>query len=551
MVDPTPRTTAGGRRGAIPAMSAGPRSHPSLARPDAARGRRTLGLIRPVALLVAGSATVVAAGCATVPPATPDAIAGPLGAPPAARPASAAPAPLPPSGASSDPLASRVAAEDAAARDAMARLDRINAGLSGDGTRAVGTPGDDRTNRGEPMVRERDARRATEEPRPTRRDAGSTAGPGSSIQFTTPDVRSSDPPPRGAASRDSRDLARASDPPSLDTFRDRRRRGTDGDERLDPIERGDQARSEFETGRVDDRGNPANDADREASWRDNPFLSTVETDVDPVADPASGAEAEADDRPRVSSIDISGDPVRPHLVALRRALLSRIIDEGPDALDRVIGLAMTLASDPDPDAGLDEIAYRAVPEEDRDVIEGLEVFGRELSGAVDPQTGSIDRERLLEAIDDLRDQVAQTPTLKLPTATLCTSVDGFGIYEPFRDRRFTAGQAHPVIVYVEVEDFVSEEDERGRWVTDLKQRLLIYPERDPQPVWTGAWSDVTDVVAQKRRDFFVGQILELPEALPIGRYRLKVQIHDKASGAEAETTIDFEIFVGGPGSVSG
>src|SRR2546423_8857004 len=56
---------------------------------------------------------------------------------------------------------------------------------------------------------------------------------------------------------------------------------------------------------------------------------------------------------------------------------------------------------------------------------------------------------LLELADRLRSQA----DLTIPVATLCTRVDGFGVYEPIDPLRFDAGKEHLAIVYCEVEEF--------------------------------------------------------------------------------------------------
>ena len=96
-------------------------------------------------------------------------------------------------------------------------------------------------------------------------------------------------------------------------------------------------------------------------------------------------------------------------------------------------------------------------------------------------------------------------------------------------------------MYVEVEDFVSELNEKGKWVTELSQQLVVFSDRDGIPVWREEWQAGVDVSNNRRNDFFIVQIITLPKALSVGRYQLKIHARDEKSGAEAETSLEIEM----------
>jgi hypothetical protein len=106
---------------------------------------------------------------------------------------------------------------------------------------------------------------------------------------------------------------------------------------------------------------------------------------------------------------------------------------------------------------------------------------------------------------------------------------------------FLAHSGQQAVVYVEVEDFTSELNENGQWVTELSQQLVVISERDGIPVWREDWQAGVDLSRKRRDDFFIVQVVTLPERLSVGRYNLKIRIRDDRSGAEAETAIDFEM----------
>jgi hypothetical protein len=145
------------------------------------------------------------------------------------------------------------------------------------------------------------------------------------------------------------------------------------------------------------------------------------------------------------------------------------------------------------------------------------------------------------AVDTLKRSMSRVPQLRLASASLCTRVNGFGDYEVFDKYSFLAGQPQKAIVYVEIENFTSQENSKGEWVTQLAQELVIYNDADGLPVWRTNWQSAPDVSKVKRRDFYLVNVITLPATLTLGRYQLKVRVRDEKSGAETETAIEFTI----------
>lgn len=144
---------------------------------------------------------------------------------------------------------------------------------------------------------------------------------------------------------------------------------------------------------------------------------------------------------------------------------------------------------------------------------------------------------LVELADRLRSQAE----LSVPTVALCTGVTAFGIYEPMDPARFIAGTRQEAIVYCEVENFLSQPNDKNLYETRLTQNVVLYTEASGLPVWTAPKDTIIDLARRRRHDFFLGKKIMLPSTLTIGRYLLKVTIEDQQAHRIAENTVPVEI----------
>lgn len=191
-----------------------------------------------------------------------------------------------------------------------------------------------------------------------------------------------------------------------------------------------------------------------------------------------------------------------------------------------------------PERALNPDALPDLNEREREILRAYQSFFSEV-GTQLRATG--DTELLVDAIDQLRTAVKEEPSLTIPKATLCWRVRGYGQYDEFDRNSFLAQSAQQVIVYTEVDQFSSEKNAQGEWVTELSEEVIIHNQRDGIPVWRQAPMSVPDVSRNRRREFFISHIITLPTTLPVGAYTLKVRVRDEKSGAIAETNIDFTI----------
>jgi hypothetical protein len=196
-----------------------------------------------------------------------------------------------------------------------------------------------------------------------------------------------------------------------------------------------------------------------------------------------------------------------------------------------------------PDRALATDALPGVTQREREILAEWQAFCARVGPRL-AETG--DPEVLVAEIEALHKALVRQPQLIVAQASLCTRVGGFGDYDEFprnADGRyaFLAHTGQRAVVYVEIEDFSSEANQKGQWVTKLSQQLEVISERDGIPVWREDWQAGVDLSRNRREDFFITQVITLPERLGVGRYNLKIRIRDDQSGAEAEAAIDFEM----------
>jgi hypothetical protein len=151
---------------------------------------------------------------------------------------------------------------------------------------------------------------------------------------------------------------------------------------------------------------------------------------------------------------------------------------------------------------------------------------------------------------DLADSLIAWKPLAIAEAKLCTKVDGYGVYNELRkfdgEHKFLVGRPARMIVYLEPVNFqrtsVSREGVWGHEVRLMQDLRLYHSAKDTDTlVWRKPDQQINDFSRNRRRDFFVVQVVELPANLGVGAYRLKAILTDASNGAVAETIIPIEI----------
>ncbi len=245
------------------------------------------------------------------------------------------------------------------------------------------------------------------------------------------------------------------------------------------------------------------------------------------------------DRPTGAAAD-DANRVRQLIVQLSRELYRKAAYSDEPLRDLLLIAATSIF---DPDRALAPEATGVLTQREREILEPMQAFFSDLGSQLQA-TG--DPEVVVSLADALGRSLASNPQLNVATAALCSRVGGFGDYDEFPRNdagrySFLAHSGQQVVVYVEVDDYLSERNDNEQWVTELSQQLVIYSDRDGILVWREDWQVGVDASKNRRKDFFIVQVITLPEQLSVGRYQLKILLRDRKSGAEAETALELEM----------
>ena len=242
---------------------------------------------------------------------------------------------------------------------------------------------------------------------------------------------------------------------------------------------------------------------------------------------------------RVNGVGV--DTSTPELVReLHDRFMTASMDSPQELRPYMAAAAMSLA---DPSLELSESDLAALPLGlRRSVLAYQRAFaqlGREMGGESEAGHASSGAELRLAA-EEILDQLSADRSLRILNAALCTKVDGYGVYEPFRSTSFLAGLSQPVVIYAELENFSPRAEESG-YLVHLTYEVALYNEADGLVVWRRRPSEILDRSRNRRRDFFVVQLVNLPERLTVGKYRLKLTITDRIGGTVDETSLPLEM----------
>jgi len=155
--------------------------------------------------------------------------------------------------------------------------------------------------------------------------------------------------------------------------------------------------------------------------------------------------------------------------------------------------------------------------------------------------GDLDREAIVVRLEELYG----SQPVAIRNIRLCEKVMGYGVYDAFQDNTFVAGREQKLIVYVELDNFVPlQNQEGGGYEVRLRQELELY-ESNGFEVWSHEPVVIADVSQNKRRDFFVVQLVTLPAQLRMGQYHLKIRVYDENGGTRDEASLAIRLVADG------
>jgi len=208
--------------------------------------------------------------------------------------------------------------------------------------------------------------------------------------------------------------------------------------------------------------------------------------------------------------------------------MEAIVARQPNNIDQQLKLRMRYLEEGDearalrPTPGMSEDVQRTVIAQIKSVIAAKSADGRTAPEAANQQ---------LASAEAIRAGAAAKADLLIPKVALCTAIRAFGDYTPYDPPTFPAGASdNKVLVYIEVENFMSRETDDGQFKTVLTLRESLLDARGRE-LWSMQNPPVEDINRQRRRDFFlITPVRKIPPKLPPGEYFYKVEVEDVQAG---------------------
>lgn len=237
-------------------------------------------------------------------------------------------------------------------------------------------------------------------------------------------------------------------------------------------------------------------------------------------------------RTQASSIVTTTPPDRDELLNQLRRLIAE--GQSPEVEKAVFLAALALVDHRD---ASDSLPLAALDTTQRDRVAGFQRLVTRLAASA-----SSDSDQGFDGVlDEIHAAYAQQQPVQLARLELCQSVSGYGVYEPLEDGTLLAGREHPVVVYVEVDRFRATRIADDRHEVRLSQHIQLYNETGTLVVWEQPEATIVDRSRNRRRDFFLVQLVRLPARLGVGRYTLKVRVKDLADDSVDEAARPIQI----------
>ena len=273
-------------------------------------------------------------------------------------------------------------------------------------------------------------------------------------------------------------------------------------------------------------------------------MSTTPPDA-PDAVAVSDTQAAGNDVQAVPVIDVSGQTTAKQTkpvpsIAQAYSQLLEAVRHGDDSnLSKALAAA-TLAPI-GPHGELDWSLLNKLSPEDQQRIKNYHRAVSMLHAQLLSGEGEMDREAIAGGLDQLYGDRPVT----IRNIRLCEKVMGYGVYDAFPDHTFVAGREQKLIVYVELDNFEPMQNQAGGgYEVRLRQELELY-ESNGFEVWSHEPVVITDVSQNKRRDFFVVQLVTLPAQLRMGQYHLKIRVYDENGGTRDEASLELRLVADG------
>jgi len=266
----------------------------------------------------------------------------------------------------------------------------------------------------------------------------------------------------------------------------------------------------------------------------------------PSSEPITRSEGQGPgSEPGVALVKSSGSSIKPVSDKVmprpptRQVLLAQLRDriraEDVGAMQKAIAAAgLSLA---EPGQALDSVDLKGLDPKQREMVQRYQRLVKALGQQLIHGDEGLDAQGIMDEVE----RVWEEQAIRIREVKLCRRVQGYGVYDEFEDHTFLVGRENPMIVYVELDRFRSKETGGNQYQVKLAQEIVLYNESDGLAVWQQPRVDIVDESFNRRRDFFVVQLLRLPERLSVGRYQLKVRITDLHGQSVEEAMVPVRI----------
>jgi hypothetical protein len=176
---------------------------------------------------------------------------------------------------------------------------------------------------------------------------------------------------------------------------------------------------------------------------------------------------------------------------------------------------------------------------------------RDLHASAREEVSTGDVASLSRLLAQAANQVQGLQPLTIAKAALCTRVERFGVYDEMpvygEDlHKMVAGRPQRVLLYLELENFSDRPDAQGDvegTSVDLSVGLTLHHLGRQTDLLAWKMSDETVHVfsRNKRREFFLSIVADLPATISVDSYVLKATVKDENSGATAERIIRIDM----------
>jgi hypothetical protein len=181
--------------------------------------------------------------------------------------------------------------------------------------------------------------------------------------------------------------------------------------------------------------------------------------------------------------------------------------------------------------------------EDRLVVEDYRVLFTQLGERLGQGDREADRAALISSATLLSEMLDARKSVSVARAVLCSQIGGFGKFIPFTNNEFRPSAAPRILVYTELANFKSILQADGQHAVKLVQELILSRAGSGEvgQIWVEQPALVSDLSRTPRRDFFLVQLLRIPENLEPGDYTLTVKVSDLADGTSAVSVVPLRI----------